>query len=122
MAKEQSGKGNLTMKNESTYTDEYILSLKNVPVTVAAKYLNKSNTFIYWGLQDGVLPFGTAVHQSKQWTYDINPRLLYNYKHGIEQTPLSILKDMAQTMQEIVSQAAQVCQLVAQMQGSEQKL
>ena len=86
------------------YTDEYILSLKTVSVNVAAKYLGKPNTFVYWGLQDGVLPIG------------IRPELLYNYKHGIQQTPDQLLKEMAETMQKVVEQAAQVCKALASLQ------
>ena len=98
------------------YTDEYILSLKTVSVNLAAKYLGKPNTFVYWGLQDGVLPIGTAVKQAKKWTYDIRPELLYNYKHGIQQTPDQLLKEMAETMQKVVEQAAQVCKALASLQ------
>lgn len=100
------------------YTDEYILSLKTVSVNVAAKYLGKPNTFVYWGLQDGVLPIGTAVKQAKQWTYDIRPQLLYNYKHGIRQAPDQLLCEMAETMREVVEQAAQVCKTLAALQGT----
>lgn len=98
------------------YTDEYILSLKTVSVNVAAKYLGKPNTYVYWGLQDGVLPIGTAVKQAKKWTYDIRPQLLYNYKHGIRQAPDQLLKEMAETMQKVVEQAAQVCKALADLQ------
>lgn len=100
------------------YTDEYILSLDSVTPTVAAKYLGQSLTFVYFGMQDGVLPIGTAVKQKSKWSYDIRPKLLYNYKHGIEQVPAGMLKEMAEIMRGVVSQAAEVCELLSAQQSA----
>lgn len=53
--------------------------VRNVPVTVAAKRLDKSEQFIRVGLQRGILPFGVAVKLSSVFTYHISPKLLDAY-------------------------------------------
>lgn len=66
-------------------TDEDILSMKRVKPADAANYLGVDVTTIYYGLQDGIFTFGTALQSPKSdgWIYDIRPRALVEYnKHG----------------------------------------
>ena len=61
-------------------TTEEILAIEgSVPVEVAARYLGQSKSFIYGGMQKGVLPIGTAYIAEKEWTYDIRPLALVRY-------------------------------------------
>lgn len=53
--------------------------LKNIPVTIAAQRLGKSEQFVRVGLQRNRLPFGTAVKLSSRFTYHISPKLLDEY-------------------------------------------
>lgn len=73
-------------QNKNRLTDEEILSMKRVKPTDAAKYLGVDVTTIYFGLQDGIYPFGVAIksqRESGSWIYDIRPRALVEYnKHG----------------------------------------
>lgn len=55
---------------------------KNVPVTIAAQRLGKSEQFIRVGLQRNRLPFGTAVKLSSRYSYHISPKLLNEYIGG----------------------------------------
>lgn len=54
----------------------------NVPVTVAADLLGKSQMYIRTGLQNGRLPFGSAVQTSSHWSYHIAPKALKAYVVG----------------------------------------
>ena len=54
----------------------------NVPVPVAADLLGKSQMYIRTGLQNGRLPFGSAVKTSSQWSYHIPPLALKAYIDG----------------------------------------
>lgn len=66
-------------------TDEDILSMKRVKPADAARYLGVDVTTIYYGLQDGMFTFGTAMQspKSENWIYDIRPQALVEYnKHG----------------------------------------
>lgn len=55
---------------------------QNVPVTVTAELLGKSQGYIRTGLQGGRLPFGSAVKLSSQWSYHISPLALKAYIEG----------------------------------------
>lgn len=44
----------------------------NLPVPLAAKLMDKSERFVYKGLQDGVFPWGYAVKFSEHWSYFIS--------------------------------------------------
>lgn len=63
---------------------EELEKYKNVPVELAAKLLDVSQSYIRVGLQLGRLPFGTAVNigEGKKWTYQISPGLLKEYING----------------------------------------
>ncbi len=62
---------------------EILEKYKNVPVCVAAKLLDVSESYIRAGLQCNRLPIGTAVQiSSKKWTYQISPGLLKEYITG----------------------------------------
>lgn len=53
---------------------------RKVPTAVAARILGKAEDFIRFGLQQGRLPFGSAVKTGKdRWSYHISPLLLANY-------------------------------------------
>ena len=52
-----------------------------VKITVkdAAAILGKGEQFVRIGLQRNLLPIGTAVKMSSQWTYHISPKLMEEY-------------------------------------------
>lgn len=52
---------------------------KNLSVREAALEMGKTPSFVRIGLQQGRLPFGTAVKLSTKWTYYINPVQFYRY-------------------------------------------
>lgn len=54
----------------------------NVPAKVAAKALGKYPRYIHMGLQTGRLPFGTAVHCEKEWSYNIPTERFISYLIG----------------------------------------
>lgn len=57
----------------------------NVPPKAAAKYLGVSEQFIYNGLKQNALPFGTAVQTDKGvWTFNIPIQRLRIYKDGYD--------------------------------------
>lgn len=56
----------------------------NMPVVVAAQRMGKCQQFIRLGLQQGVLPFGTAVKLSSKWSYYISPKKFEEYVGGSE--------------------------------------
>lgn len=51
----------------------------NISVKQAAEIMGKSQQFVRIGLQRGLLPIGTAVKMSSQWTYYISPKLFWDY-------------------------------------------
>lgn len=56
------------------------MCIRKVPTAIAARVIDKSEDFIRWGLQQGRLPFGTAVQTGKdRWSYHISPKLLAEY-------------------------------------------
>lgn len=61
--------------------EEYV----DVPPTVAAKFLGVAPTFIYNGLRQGRLPFGSAAQGDKGgWVYNIPAERLKMYATGID--------------------------------------
>lgn len=73
------------MNKPNRLTDEDILAMQKVKPTDAAKYLGVDVTTIYYGLQDGIFTFGTAIESQKSggWIYDIRPKALVEYNnHG----------------------------------------
>lgn len=69
--------------NKTAYTEEEILSMDNVPVTVACKYIGMSSATMYRALQEERAPFGFAVpNEEGQWVYNISPGALVRYKRG----------------------------------------
>ena len=53
---------------------------RKVPTVIAARLLGKSENFIRFGLQQGRLPFGSAVKTGKdRWSYHVSPPLLAQY-------------------------------------------
>lgn len=53
--------------------------MRNLTPTEAAEMLHVSPQFIRIGLQQGVLPFGSAVKMSQRWTYLIPEQAVKNY-------------------------------------------
>ncbi|MCI3029757.1 helix-turn-helix transcriptional regulator [Desemzia sp. C1] len=51
----------------------------NVPISVAAKKMGKSEQFIRVGLQRGVFDFGYAVKMSSKYSYHISPSKFKKY-------------------------------------------
>lgn len=61
--------------------EEYV----DVPPTVAAKFLGVAPTFIYNGLRQGRLPFGSAAQGEKGgWVYNIPAERLKMYATGVD--------------------------------------
>lgn len=53
---------------------------RNVPISQAAAIMGKSPQFIRVCLQQGILPFGSAVKVSpKRWNYYISPKLFSDF-------------------------------------------
>lgn len=63
----------------------------NVPPKVAAKYLGVSEQFIYKGLKQKALPFGTAIDAGKEWAFSIPVDRLKIYKNGLDLSMLNAL-------------------------------
>jgi len=87
-------------------TDADILACKSVSVPVAAEYLGIHAGYIRRGLQEGILPFGSAVFGGKEWSYDIRPQALVEYnRHGkrdlLEKTVQFILDAVALQAQKL---------------------
>ena len=53
--------------------------MANISVKKAAEIMGKSQQFIRIGLQRGILPFGSAVKMSSEYTYYISPKLFSEY-------------------------------------------
>lgn len=63
-------------------TEEEILAFDNVPVELAAKYLDWGVHTLYEALQDQRAPFGVAAKRNAHWSYHISPGLLVRYQRG----------------------------------------
>ncbi|MCD8025768.1 MAG: hypothetical protein LUF33_02255 [Clostridiales bacterium] len=58
---------------------------ENVPVKVAAKFLDVAPTQIYEGLQQGRLPYGCGVKgKGGRWTYCIPCERLKAFRNGVD--------------------------------------
>ncbi|MBR1681483.1 hypothetical protein IJ707_06820 [bacterium] len=65
--------------------------VKRVSTALAARIIDKSEDFIRWGLQQGRLPFGTAVQTApKRWSYHVSPKLLSDYT-GVSVEEIEVL-------------------------------
>ena len=63
--------------------EKEILTLRNVPTVVAAKYLDVDTQFVRLALQQQRCPYGHAVvNPGGRWSYHISPGLLVAYKKG----------------------------------------
>ena len=60
-------------------TDDEILNYDNVPVDVAARYLDWTEQNVRLALREGRAPFGIAI-QDRALTYKISPGGLVKYK------------------------------------------
>jgi len=72
------------LRDKNTPTEAEILAYDNVPVPIAAAYIGLSPTKVREKLIQGTAPFGFSVkgEGSSNWTYQISPGLLVNYKKG----------------------------------------
>jgi len=61
---------------ESKSIDKYQY---NVPISEAAKLLNKSEQFVRVSLQNGTAPFGFATKNKTKFSYHISPKKFYDY-------------------------------------------
>lgn len=52
---------------------------QKITIQKAAEIMGKSQQFVRVGLQEGILPFGTAIKLSSMWTYHISPKKFYEY-------------------------------------------
>lgn len=68
-----------TKPREAAPPDELILAYDNVPVDVAARYLDWPEQTVRLALREGRAPFGTAV-RGKALAYKISPGGLVRYK------------------------------------------
>lgn len=61
--------------------------MKKVSVREAALKMGKTPSFVRIALQQGRMPFGTAVKTSSKWSYYINPEQFNEYigKDGINE-------------------------------------
>ena len=55
------------------------MNVGKITVVEAAKILHVSDQFVRIGLQQNVLPVGTALKMSTKWTYQISEKLLAEY-------------------------------------------
>ena len=56
------------------------MCIRRISTATAARLLDKCEDYVRWGLQQGRLPFGTAVQTApKRWSYHISPKLLADY-------------------------------------------
>lgn len=59
---------------------EEIMKFKNVPVKIAADFLNVSQEFIRTGIETGAVPFGICVTgPSGRRSFYINPKQLVDF-------------------------------------------
>ena len=68
-----------TITRQPTPTDEEILAFDNVPVEVAARYLDWTEQTLRLALREGRATFGIAV-KDRALTYKISPGGLVKYK------------------------------------------
>lgn len=74
---------------------------RDVPPTVAAKYLGVALNFIYEGLKKQTLPIGSAVQSdSGRWSYNIPIDRLKAYASGAD---LSLLTSLLTTFENSVN-------------------
>lgn len=60
---------------------------QKISIKKAAEIMGKSQQFVRVALQQGLLPFGTAVKMSSMWTYYISPKKFFEYigdPHNLE--------------------------------------
>ena len=59
------------------------MELKKIPPVMAAEMMGKAPSFVYIGLQRGLLPIGTAVKKGQgrgaRYNYYISPKLFMEY-------------------------------------------
>ncbi len=101
----------MAKKPKRQITDEEILSMQDVPTMLAADYLGMTYPMLTWKLQQGELPFGTAI-KNKTWAYHINPKALVNYKNGKEDA--SILQVIHKQLEENQKQLSKILELLQQ--------
>jgi hypothetical protein len=91
-----------TKERPPTPTDEEILAYDNVPVDVAARYLDWTEQNVRLALREGRATFGIAV-KDKALTYKISPGGLVRYKR--EGVPVLSYETISFMVKSIVSEA-----------------
>lgn len=91
------------------YTDEDIRNMSKITCKIAGDYLGISPNAVSWGLREGNLPIGFAVHNKSRytdsWSYQIVPERLIAYNHGTisEVQVESIEKNLERIIQEFTT-------------------
>ncbi len=99
----------MALKPKVKITDEEILSMKEVPVKIAADYLGMTYPMLTWKLQQGELPFGIAK-KNREWSYHISPQALVRYKNG--ESDSNILQAIHNQLKDIQEQLPEICALL----------
>ena len=99
----------MALKPKKVFTDVEILSLKEVPVRVAADYLGMTYPMLTWKLQQGEVPFGIA-RKNREWSYHISPQALVKYKNGEDNS--DILRAIHNQLLDIQKQLPEICSLL----------
>ena len=99
----------MSLNPKREITDEEILKMKKVPTKIAADYLGMTISMLVWKLQQGELPFGTAV-KNREWTYHIDPRAIVEYKNGGSDS--DILRTIHNQLADIQKQLPEICSLL----------
>lgn len=66
--------------------------MNRVSTAEAARILGVSTEYIRIGMQQGILPIGTAVKMSSIWTYHISPKLLAEYSGADVETEVKAMR------------------------------
>lgn len=68
------------------YTDDEIRNMSKITCKIAADYLGISPMAVSYGMREGKLPIGFAIHNQDRytdsWSYQIIPDRLIAYNHG----------------------------------------
>ncbi len=99
----------MSLNPKREITDGEILEMKKVPTKIAADYLGMTYSMLVWKLQQGELPFGTAV-KNREWTYHIDAQALVEYKNGGSDTDL--LRTIHNQLSDIQKQLPEICSLL----------
>jgi hypothetical protein len=73
------------------------MKVKKITPQLAASMMGKTPSFVYIGLQRGILPFGTAIKKNEgraaKYSYYISPKLFMSYTGYTEEEILDAAKE-----------------------------